>query len=258
MKKELSSLVYRGIRNVVRLVYPKMTVVGEENLPEGTCIVVGNHSQMHGPIAMQLYFPGDKAIWCAGPMMHLKEVPAYAYADFWSQKPRWCRPFYKLLSHIIAPISVCVFNNADTIGVYRDNRIITTFKNTVKRMKMGSRIIIFPETYKSYNQILCGFQDKFVDVARLYCRQTGESVSFVPMYIAPYLRKIYLGKPIAFCPDIPIEEERTRIVQELMSRITEIAEALPEHTVVPYPNLPKKQYPTNHSQEAIIHEKTGC
>ena len=45
-------------------------------------------------------------------MMHRDEVAAYAYRDFWSGKPRAVRWFYKLLSHLIVPLSVCVFNNA--------------------------------------------------------------------------------------------------------------------------------------------------
>ena len=77
--------------------------------------------------------------------MHLKDVPEYAFRDFWSQKPKWTHPGYKLLSHIIAPIAVCVFNNARTIGVYHDTRILSTFKNTVKKLQEGKSVVIFPE-----------------------------------------------------------------------------------------------------------------
>ena len=55
--------------------------------------------------------PGDHAVWCNAEMMHLKEVPDYAYRDFWSLKPKAVRWFYRLLSYVIAPLSVCVFNN---------------------------------------------------------------------------------------------------------------------------------------------------
>lgn len=41
-----------------------------------------------------------------------------------------------------------------------------------------------------------------------------------------------------------------------MEQVTEMAQALPKHIVVPYPNMPKKQYPCNIPQEAT-HEKTG-
>ena len=244
MSKKVSPL-YRVIKALVRLFYPKMEVIGIENLPDEPAIIVGNHTQMNGPIACELYFPGDRYIWCAGQMMHLKEVPAYAYQDFWSNKPKYIRWFYKLLSYMIAPLSVCVFNNANTIGVYRDNRIISTFKETVQKLQEGSSVIIFPEHDEDYNHILCNFQEKFIDIARIYHRKTGVELSFVPLYIAPYLKKMYIGKPIRFCSSNPIKEERERICGYLMAQITEIACSLPQHTVVPYRNIPKKHYPSN-------------
>ena len=67
----------------------------------------------------------------------------------------------------------------------------------------------------------------------------------MPMYIAPALKTIYIGKPTAFNPDVPMEQERQRIANYLMDAVTEIAVSLPRHRVVPYPNLPKKDYPYN-------------
>ena len=244
MSKKVSP-IYKVIKALVRLFYPKMEVIGTENLPDEPAIIVGNHTQMNGPIACELYFPGNRYIWCAGQMMHLKEVPAYAYQDFWSNKPKYIRWFYKLLSYMIAPLSVCVFNNANTIGVYRDSRIISTFKETVQKLQEGSSVIIFPEHDEDYNHILCNFQEKFIDIARIYHRKTGVELSFVPLYIAPYLKKMYIGKPIRFCSSNPIKEERERICGYLMAQITEIACSLPQHTVVPYRNIPKKHYPSN-------------
>lgn len=249
-----TSLPYKIIKALVRLFYPKMEVVGAENLPDEPVIAVGNHTQMNGPIANELYYPGKRYIWCAGEMMHLKEVPAYAYQDFWSRKPACIRWFYKLLSYLIAPLSVCVFNNANTIPVYHDNRLISTFRQTTGALQDGASIIVFPEHDVPHNHILCQFQDRFVDVARLYHRKTGRELSFVPMYIAPALKKICLGKPIRFCAATPIKEERGRICEYLMAEITELACALPEHRVVPYNNIPKKLYPSNIPKEDLSHE----
>ena len=81
-------------------------------------------------------------------------------------------------------------------------------------------------------------------------------LSFVPMYIAPKLRKICLGKPIHFHAEESMDAERSRICTYLMDEITAVAEALPEHTVVPYRNIPKKNYPTNRPKESA-YEKTG-
>lgn len=254
MKKEnrkycISRGCFRIVRGLVRLFYPKITVKGAEHLPEGGCIIVGNHTQMNGPICAELYVPGKRLTWCASQMMELKEVPAYAYADFWSGKPRWCRWFYRILSYIIAPLSACVFCNAFTIPVYRDGRLITTFRRTIAALQEGTRVVIFPEHYAPHNHIVNDFQDKFIDVARQYYKKTGACVPFVPMYVAPKLKKLYFGNPVVFRPDAPIEEERRRICDHLMDEITRIAVSLPRHRVVPYANLPKKEYPMNIAEE---------
>lgn len=237
--------LYRLIWVLVRRFYPKIQVVGEENLPDSPAIIVGNHSQMNGPIACELYFPGKHYTWCAGQMMHLKEVPAYAYQDFWSHKPRYTHWFYRLLSYLIAPLSVCIFNNANTIGVYRDARGLSTFKNSVKRLCEGANLIIFPENGQPHNHIVTQFQDKYIDTARLYYKKTRQCLPFVPLYLAPRRKTMYIGKPIYFDPEAPIEAERQRLNDALMAQITAMAVELPEHTVVPYRNIPKKYYPSN-------------
>lgn len=254
--KKLQKAVYQIIRWFVKLFYPKTEVVGLENLPEEPCLIVSNHAQMNGPIAGELYFPGRRYIWCAGEMMNLKEVPGYAYQDFWSRKPAAVRWFYKILSYIIAPISVCVFNHAHTIAVYRDKRIIQTFRETTDRLQEGSNVIIFPEHDVPHNHILCDFQDGFVSVAKIYYRQTGKRLAFVPMYLAPNLKKMVLGKPVVFDPEAPVKEERHRVAQALMDTITEIACSLPRHKVVPYNNIPKKEYGYNRPAEVENYEKT--
>jgi len=238
-------IAYRVVRALVDAFYPSIELVGAEHLPSGACIIVANHAQMNGPLAGELSFPGKRSIWCAGEMMNLKDVPAYAYRDFWSKKPKLLRPFYRLLSYIIAPLAVLIFKNANTIGVYHDTRIMGTFKETVARLADGARIIIFPEHEKELNNIVYEFQDKFIDVARLYFKRTGEEVLFVPMYIAPKLRSMHLGEPIKFRANENIAEERARICNYLTDKITEIACALPRHTVIPYPNISKKLYPCN-------------
>ena len=244
-EEKKTSPLFRVIKWLVRLFYIKYEVEGTENLPDEPCIVVGNHTQMHGPLASELYFPGHSYTWCAGQMMELKEVPGYAFEDFWSQKPKYTHWFYRLLSYLIAPPAV-----------YRDGRIISTFKDTMKRLNEGASVVIFPEHDVKYNNIVYEFQEGFVDIARLYYKRTGKELAFVPLYIAPKLHKMYLGKPIRFCATAPKAEEPNRICWYLMDEITQIARSLPEHTVVPYRNIPKKYYPSNLSKEAP-HEKAG-
>lgn len=249
MSEKKLSPFYRVIKWLVWLFYPKMKVFGTENLPDGPCIVVGNHTQMNGPIACELYCPGNHYTWCAGEMMHWKEVQPYAFRDFWSQKPKAVQWWFKFLSYLIVPLSVCVFNNARCIGVYHDARIMSTFKETIAKLQEGARIVIFPEHDVPHNHIVYDFQDRFIDLARMYHKKSGAELPFVPLYVAPGLKGLYFGKPVYFDSSAPLDEERRRICERLMADITDIACALPEHTVVPYRNIPKQLYPKNTDHE---------
>ncbi len=246
--KTLSHCMYRVIRWFVRLFSPKMRIEGLENLPSEPALIVANHCQMYGPIACELYFPQPRRTWCAGEMMQLSQVPDYAYRDFWCHKPKRVQWFYRLLSYLIAPVSVCIFNNADTIAVYHDNRVLSTFKNTAKALSEGANVVIFPENAEPHNAIVNQFQDKFIDIARLSYKKTGQALLFVPMYIAPRRKTMYIGKPIRFDPEIPMDSQRPLIRSYLMDQITQMAQALPLHTVVPYDNIPRRDYPTNRNE----------
>ncbi len=242
--KQLDPL-FRVMRAILKFCYPAAKVEGLEALPDEPLVIVGNHTQMHGPLVCEFYLPDNFYTWCAGEMMHLRDVPGYAYKDFWSLKGKNVRWFYKILSYLIAPLSVIIFNNARAIGVYHDARILTTFKTSVSKLQKGESIVIFPEYDEDYNHILCNFSNRFVDLAKMYYKRCGKELLFVPSYIAPGLKKMYIGKGIRYCPDNPAQEERERICTYLMDEITRIATNLPRHKVVPYRNVPKKQYPFN-------------
>lgn len=238
-------LLYRVLEKAVRLFSPKYTLEGTENLPVEPCLIIGNHSQMYGPLAAEFYMPRKHYTWCVGEMMNRKEVPEYAFRDFWAHKPVRTHWFYRALSRLIAPLSEFIFTHAHTVPVYHDTRVLGTFRTSIERMEEGADIVIFPEKAVPYNGILCCFQEHFADLALLYYRRTGKALCFVPMYIAPRLKSIHFGKPVCYRPDAPEKEERKRICEAMTEAITEMAAALPRHTVVPYLNIPKKDYPVN-------------
>lgn len=235
-------LLFRIIVKIVRFCYGKWTVEGVENIPKTPSIIASNHAQMHGPLTFHLFFPGKKRIWCIGQMMNSKEIPDYAFEDFWHLKPKRVQWFYRIVSHLIAPLSY-IFKHADTLPVYKDTRIISTFKNTVSALADGNHIVIFPEKRGGFNGVVNDFQDKFIDVARLYYKRYGVVLSFVPTYNAPELKKIVFGKPIAFDPEKDMETQRAEMVNALREQITQLAKDQPRHKVVPYDNIAKKDYP---------------
>ena len=259
MRSQKGSVLFRFMIRVIRRVYPQPELTGLENLPDEPCIIVSNHAKTHGPIISQLFFPENSYTWCASQVMHLEDFPAYAFEDFWSYKPRWSHWFWHMLSYLIAPFGVSLMTNARTIETHYDNGILSTFRTTVKRLCEGNHVIIFPEYKENYNHVVNRFHDGFVSVAKLYHKKTGKAIQFVPMYIAPNLRQTVIGHPVRFCPEAPAEEERQRICSQLMDAVTNLAESLPPHRVIPYDNkIPKRNYPWNTYKGVSIHENTSC
>ena len=243
MSVEKPSVAFRVLKRIVKCVYKPFTFEGLENLPAESAVIVGNHAQLHGPLSMELYAPRAHYTWCASEMMSFKEVSAYAYRDFWSGKPEAVRWIYRIASYLIAPLAYLLFNNAKVIPVYRDTRLLSTFKLSAKRLGEGADVVIFPECYDEHNNIVHEFQKGFAEVALYYRRKSGKNVSFMPMYLCPALKKVLYGKPTRIDPDKPAKEEAERVRLYLMEEITSLALSLPPHRVVPYPNIAKKNYP---------------
>lgn len=242
-KNESKSFIYKFLRLWVNIFYKKREFIGLENLEDEPSLIIGNHAQIHGPLIAETQFPKKRKTWCIGNVLTTKEFIEHAKIDFWGQKPKCIRWFFYILAYIIAPIGANVFNSADIIGVYKDSRLTNTFKDTIRNLQDGYNIIIFPEYTKPYNNIINEFQDKFIDVAKLYYKRTGKCISFVPMYNAVRLKKVLLGKPIKFDPNRTIEEMRKIICDYLKDEITNLALSLPSHEVVAYTNKGRNHNP---------------
>lgn len=243
VKKTKRSFWYSIIRFAVNIFYRKREFIGLENISDETAILVANHAQIHGPLVAEVQFPLKRKTWCIGNVMSTKEFIHHAKNDFWINKPKWIRWFFYILAYIIAPIGASVFKSADVIAVYKDSRLITTFKETVKELANGNHIIIFPESPENYNNIVNDFQDKFIDVARLYYKKYGKCLTFIPMYNAVRLKKVVIGKGIKYDPNMQIEEMRKTICDYLKEQITNLALTLPPHEVVKYSNEGRKHNP---------------
>ena len=100
-----------------------------------------------------------------------------------------------------APISAFIFHNADIVPVYKDMRILKTFKQSIEKLEEGQNLHIFPECPNDYNNIINEFQERFIDLAKFYYTRTKKLLSFVPMYIAPKIKTIIYGKSIEYNPE---------------------------------------------------------
>ena len=117
-----------------------------------------------------------------------------------------------------------------------------TYDVFLQALEAGKRVVIFPDWDKPYNDIIYEFQDRFIALGRMYQRQFGKLLAFVPMYAAPSIRKVAIGKPVYYDDAARPSEERTRVCQALMDAVTALGKSLPRHRVTPFPNLPRKEW----------------
>lgn len=240
-----SRAIYKIFRFFAEIVFRGTKVERVEKIQKKGKIIVANHAQLRGPFIGELFLPENCYIWANGQMFHKKEVPDYAMEDFFPYKPKWMQPICRLASNIMAYLIPPIMENARAIPVYRDARIASTFRKSLKLLVEGKNILIFPECHEKNNNIVNRFQQNFVDIARLYNRRTGEDLAFVPMYIAPDLKRTFVGNEVMYDSAADPEMERERICQYLSDEITKMARELPVHIVIPFDNLRKKQYITN-------------
>lgn len=249
MKEKKPSWFSRGVYSIflffMKIIYRKTKVEGIEKIPGKNTIIVANHAQLNGPIIAQLHMPKNCYIWANGQMAKMSDVSSYAMEDFFPYKKRWLRPLCRLASYALAPLLVCMMNNARVIPVYHDIRLTSTMRESIKKLSEGNNILIFPEKHQQRSNVINCFREHFVDLARLYHRRTGEVLTFLPMYIAPDLKLCCVGEGICYDPCLNIEEQRHGIAEYLASQIEDMAGSLPEHTVVPFDNISRKLYPRN-------------
>ena len=167
--------------------------------------------------------------------------------DFWRNKSKLTKWFYYILAHTIFKwLAPFLFNNVNTIPVYKDIRLRKTFQMTMEKMNNKEDIIIFPEYRQAKNNIVNYFQEHFIDVARMYYKKYQQPVLFYPMYVCPKFKKLYIGKPYVYQgDDSNWDETRKEICAYLEDGITKIGRSLPEHKVVPYYNISKKNWLSN-------------
>lgn len=233
-------LLFKFLRLCVKVFFRGANeYIGLENLPSEPCVCIGNHAHAYGPLNGELKFPTKKLIWCDAPMFSRKEFVNYAYNNFFSKKPN---VFLRAGIRILSPLVAYIFKNADAMPVYRDMRIMKTYKISSETLLQGANVVIFPECPEQYNEITNQFNEYFVDVARFHYKHYQKELSFVPFYYAPGLKKMIFGKPVKFDATRPIEEERKRICAYLMNEITAIAKQLPVHKVIPFHQVKKKDY----------------
>ena len=213
-----------ALMNIARWIVPRPTLVITEPIPSGEPIVfVANHEKNYGPAIMQLFFPISYRPWIIYNMLDEDVCKPYIQETFFDKRLKWPRWLSKPLVALLTPLLVRLMQATHPVPVYRGrpDRIVETFRQSIKVLEGGENLLIFPEKPEAepFTKEVNEFFEGFLYLAKLYHRKTGKGLLFCPVSINPKTDTISVGKTIRFNSDREFQFESERIRKHIMEQV---------------------------------------
>ncbi len=240
MKKENTpkkkSLYVKFVTGIAKIIFPKPEIIWEENLAEDeVAIFACNHSGAIGPALTSLYLDIPKRAWVISYILDKKKAPNFVFHDFLFSEGRKCKPFWRIVSFIIAKFLQPLLFAQNPIPVHHSNKIAETFVESLNTLTIENKsLVIFPEKPQKYSEFIFELYDGFVDIAHQYYKDTGKCLKFFPTYVCGNLKKIMIGKPITYNPEEKTKLQRKTVSTYIKENIDRLGRSLPKHKTVPF------------------------
>lgn len=212
--------LYRFVRGAVRLFTHKIETVWQTPFRGNPSVFVANHDRAYGPIAMCAYFDlrDNTSPWINAQVLHSRGMPNYIRKDYWWDSSKW---YSSILSHTYAYLCSWILppilRGSACIPVYHDHHILKTTRKSLKALKSGRHILLFPEIPKGYHIYDDKIMDGFVSIGRMYYAKTKQNIDFYPTYVDWNNKTITIGNPITYDHDANYKEH----CHEVASKIEE-------------------------------------
>ena len=190
----------------------------EEPFIDEPSVFVPNHAGAFGPMYMCAKFPlTDRCFsWLNADMMDPRLVPAYVRQDYWWKPGCTLEPLYNAtLPYLAAAILPPILRSAPGVPVYHDQRVMTTMRQSLRLLKEGKCLIIYPEQPSGYQSHHDWINTGFLQIAVMYYRATGKPLRFYPVHIDYHHQMFQVARPIAFDTARTLEEQQDEIVHVL-------------------------------------------
>lgn len=213
---------YRFWRGVVRLFTRPMRTEWAVPFTGEPSVFIANHAGALGPMYMCAHFPLADTLhpWMNAQVLSAREVPAYVRQDYWWPPESKLAPLYNAtLPYIAAAIMPPILRTAPTVPVYHDMRVMRTLRESLRVLRAGEPLLIFPEQPKGFKAHESGLNSGFLQVAPAFARQTGQGLAFWPVRINAKARVFSVGEPLRYDPQKPLAEQGDALLTALAAAI---------------------------------------
>lgn len=177
---------------------PRVTYLGEK--PQGTCIILSNHSAASGPVTHELYFPDNMRMWGTYEMCFgMKMRREYLRDTYFQKKKGFSKSAARFCTAFAAPFMALFYKGMQMLPTYPDARLKNTVDESVELLRGGIDVIIFPEdSSDGYHDVLKNFFGGFWLLAKRYHETTGEDIQIVDLYYHRKTNQIVVAEPKSY------------------------------------------------------------
>ena len=214
--------LFECVRYCVRPFLKVRETVYAEPVGEEPVIFLANHLGAVGPMYMAATFPlrDQVVIWCNEGMMDEKLIVEYVRGDWWWHPESKLAPLYSATIPYIARLIVPkVLRSAPTIAVCRDARVMTTMRQSIKALKEGKHLVIFPELPDGHDSHAEQLQMGWINLVSMYNKATGKNIRMIPVFIDESSGTFNVCKGITADPEIPVKEQADSIERYIAAGI---------------------------------------
>lgn len=214
---------FRAIKKLIVIRYKKPRFVYLGKGFDKGAIILSNHVGTDGPLTLELYCDKPIRFWGASEM-NSGLISTYKYLSrvYYHEKKHWNLHLARLFCLIGAPVSNLFYKGLNLISTYRDARFLKTLNESLRAIKKGDNIVIFPEdSSEGYHDELKGFHLGFGMLCD-FCRRAKIDV---PIYIT-YFRKsdltYFVDAPVLYSELCAGGATKQEIADRLLARCNEL------------------------------------
>ena len=200
---------------------PNFVYLGEKVRPGG--IILSNHEGPKCPVFLELYNEVPIRCWGAHEMnKNLKTAYKYQTEIYYHQKKHWNLLLARIGCLIITPVTYLYYKGIKLISSYGDMRFRKTLDESIKTLKDGCSVVIFPEKSENgYLKDLTGFHPGATMLFQ-FCQKHGLNPPVHVAYLQKETKNFVFDVPTTVNELMDLGLSRTELMQKLCDRCNEL------------------------------------